>query len=330
MREGKFLQKNEQRWQGYLQDDKNPDVQADKFINLIDDLGYSKTFYPKSTTTQFINGLAAQFFTKIYRNKRRKANRVKIFWLYEVPYIFSKYKKVYLFTFLFFIVCVALGVASSIINPEFPREVLGDTYVDMTEANIENGDPFNVYKENSPLSMFLSILFNNLMVSFKIFANGIFFGVGTLKSLFDNGMMLGTFQYLFFSKGLGLASVLVIWIHGTLEINACVIAGTAGLILGTSFLFPGSFTRKESLVNGAKDAAKIIIALIPVFTAAAILESWVTRYTNMPIALSITILLISLVIILWYFVYLPWLMNKQHYSVKDGELYKDNLTVEKV
>jgi hypothetical protein len=45
------------------------DVQADRFVNLVDDLSYSKTFYPKSKTTEFINGLAAKQFQAIYQNK---------------------------------------------------------------------------------------------------------------------------------------------------------------------------------------------------------------------------------------------------------------------
>ena len=81
--------------------------------------------------------------------------------------------------------------------------------------------------------------------------------------------MLGSFQYFFFSKGLGFQSVLVIWIHGTLEISAIVLAGAAGLILGNSFLFPKTYTRMASIQKGAKDGLKIVIGLIPIFIVAA-------------------------------------------------------------
>ena len=55
--------------------------------------------------------------------------------------------------------------------------------------------------------------------------------------------MLGAFQYYFFSKGLGWKSVLVIWIHGTLEISSIIIAGAAGLVLAKSLVFPGTYKR---------------------------------------------------------------------------------------
>ena len=64
MREGKFIDKNINRWQEYMDETNDPDIQAERFVNLVDDLSFAKTYYPQSKTTQFINGLAAkQFFS---------------------------------------------------------------------------------------------------------------------------------------------------------------------------------------------------------------------------------------------------------------------------
>ncbi|MNI32473.1 hypothetical protein D3C85_1508630 [compost metagenome] len=116
--------------------------------------------------------------------------------------------------------------------------------------------------------------------------------------------MLGSFQYFFFSKGLGFQSVMVIWIHGTLEISAIVLAGAAGIILGNSLLFPKTYSRKVSVWRGAKDGLKIVIGLIPIFIVAAFFESFVTRHTEMPLVLSACILLSSAAFIAWYvFIY---------------------------
>jgi uncharacterized membrane protein SpoIIM required for sporulation len=117
--------------------------------------------------------------------------------------------------------------------------------------------------------------------------------------------MVGSFQYYFFSKGLGWKSVLVIWIHGTLEISSVIIAGAAGLILGNSILFPGTHKRIDSLKRGARDGLKCMIGLVPFFIVAAFLEGFVTRYSGMPVWLSLFILISSLCFILWYFVWYP-------------------------
>src|ERR1035437_3973826 len=58
---------------------------------------------------------------------------------------------------------------------------------------------------------------------------------------------------------------------------AIVIASCAGLILGFGFLFPGTYTRKQSFLRAAKDAMKICISLVPIFIVAAFFESYITH-----------------------------------------------------
>jgi uncharacterized membrane protein SpoIIM required for sporulation len=190
----------------------------------------------------------------------------------------------------------------------------------MTNENIAKGDPFGVYKKNDEISMFFGIAINNIFVSFYTYVSGIFFSVGTIYNLVRNGIMLGSFEYYFFSKGLGLESVLVIWIHGTLEISAIVIAGGAGLALGNSILFPKTYNRMVSLRQGARDGMKIVIGLVPIFICAAFLEGFITRHTEMPWWLSVSILLSSLAFILWYTIIYPnYLSQKINKQNSDGK-----------
>jgi len=161
------------------------------------------------------------------------------------------------------------------------------------------------------VGMFLFIAVHNVEVAFTLFVAGILVSIGTVWFIFQNGVMLGAFQYYFFAKGLGWKSVLVIWIHGTLEISSFIIAGAAGLILGNSILFPGTYKRLDSLKKGAKDGLKLMIGLVPVFVTAAFLEGFVTRYSNMPIWLSLFILVSSLCFISWYFIFYPIRLDKK-------------------
>ncbi len=125
-----------------------------------------------------------------------------------------------------------------------------------------------------------------------------------------NGLMVGVFEYMFFQHNVGLRSVLVIFIHGTLELSAIVIAGSAGLMIGNSLLFPGTYTRLQSLQRAAKDSVKIIVSLVPIFIVAAFFEGFVTRHTGMPLWLSLSILLSSAGFITWYFVIYPVRVKK--------------------
>jgi uncharacterized membrane protein SpoIIM required for sporulation len=175
----------------------------------------------------------------------------------------------------------------------------------MTNENIEKGDPFGVYKQQEPFLMFLMIAFNNIFVSFRVYVWGIFAGVKTVVELFRNGIMLGSFMYYFFEKGLGLRAASVIFIHGTIEISSIIVAGACGLILGKSWLFPGTYTRLEGLIRGAKDSLKIIMSVVVFLLVAAFFESFVTRHTEMPVWLRFSILGGSLYLMIWYFVLYP-------------------------
>ncbi len=330
MREAMFIKKNVEKWTEYQQTNPgNPDETAQRFITLIDDLSYAKTYYPRSKVTRWINGLAAGIYQSIYRNKKERYSRIFHFWKYELPGVFRRHHRTFLFTAIVFVLFVTVGVVASRTNPDFIRGVLGDDYVNMTEENIANGDPFGVYKDANPFTMFVRIAFNNIRVAFLLFIGGISLGYFTLSILWSNGLMLGSFQYMFFAHGLGIKSILVIWIHGTIEISAIVIAGTAGFVLAKGILFPGTYTRLESFMQGAKDAAKILISLVPFFIIASFLESYVTHLMSstfdtkaeagLPIWVSIVILTSSVWLIVWYFIIWPLrLQKKGTYSRADG------------
>ncbi|MCW8804808.1 MAG: stage II sporulation protein M, partial [Ignavibacteriaceae bacterium] len=108
-----------------------------------------------------------------------------------------------------------------------------------------------------------------------------------------------------------LDSILVIWIHGTLEISSIIIAGAAGLVLGNSILFPGTYSRLQSFRIGSKEGLKMIVSLIPIFIIAGFLESFVTRHTGMPVYLSLSIILGSLTFVIWYFLIYPAILYKK-------------------
>ncbi len=336
MREALFIKRNADKWKQYQHENTdNPDEQADRFITLLDDLAYSKTFYPQSKVTRWINGIAVHTYNKIYQNRKEKYARLRTFWVTELPLTIRKYHPQLLFTFAFFALSVFIGVVSSSTDPAFVKGILGEEYVAMTEDNIANGDPFGVYRDDDRFSMFMAIAFNNIKVAFRTFAYGIFFGIGSIWILFYNGIMVGAFEQMFFARGFGWQSILVIWIHGTIEILSIVIAGAAGIISASGILFPGTFTRFQAFKKAIRDALKIILALVPLFVIAALLESYVTYLMSnnvagkkgiyLPTWLAAGILLLSLTFMVWYFVWYPILLEKQKKKLEeDTPLHPDN------
>jgi uncharacterized membrane protein SpoIIM required for sporulation len=231
--------------------------------------------------------------------------QIKLFFSDILPQEIYNSRKSLLISLMTFVIAVSIGVISSYHDEEFPSLILGQSYITMTESNIEEGDPMAVYKDERKTNMFFSITTNNIRVSFFAFVLGIFGSVGTLIVLLQNGIMLGAFQYFFFSKGLFWTSFLTIWIHGTIEISAIIIAGGAGIMLGAGLLFPKTHSRVSSVQIHSLRALRLILGALPLFLTAGILESYVTRQTELPNAVKAGIIIASLLLVLIMWVIYP-------------------------
>lgn len=321
LREALFIKKNRERWlQMQQQPGLHPDETAKEFIELVEDLGYSKTFYPHSKITQFLNEEASKRYLGIYENQRQSSRRVLMFFRYDLPLIIAKHRRVLLISLLLFILFVSVGFFSAANDETFVRQVLGDNYVDMTEKNIQDGQPFGVYGFGNEWLSFLGIFINNLTVSLRLFAGGILLGIPTIQSLLYNAMMVGTFEYLFYSKGLITDSLLTIMIHGTLELSTVVISAASGLILAKSWLFPGTLKRIDALKQGAKEGVIVAMCNFPLLLLAAFFEGFVTRHTGMPLWLKLLIITASLALLAGYFVVYPFYLQKKMRFVPEKHL----------
>ncbi|SMO96319.1 stage II sporulation protein M [Gracilimonas mengyeensis] len=319
MREVAFLRKNADKWKEFehlLHEDSpdDPDKLAELYMELNADLAYAQANYPSSKTEKYLNQLSVEVHNEIYRTKKEETSRLITFWSQELPQLFARKQKELLYSFIVFMVAISIGVLSSVQDPTFVRYMMGDNYVNMTLSNMEQGDPLAVYKKAEELDMFFAITINNVRVSFFAFVMGLLTPLGTGMILLNNGIMVGAFISFFGKYELLGEALRVIFIHGSLELSAIVIAGAAGFVIGNGILFPGTYSRLHSFIRAGKEGLKMIIGLVPVFIAAGLLESFVTRYTQMPLWLSLFIIFASFGFILYYFVLLPRKLTPTSYS----------------
>ena len=289
----------------------SPEQLSDLYIEVTDDLSYAKTFYPNSKVVAYLNGVAATAHLKIYVTKKESKNRFISFFKTEFPLAFYHHQKQLLIAFSVFLFFAIIGAFSAANDVDFVRLILGDNYVNMTLENIAKGDPMAVYKKQAEMDMFLGITINNIRVAMMAFVLGIFFSLGTLFVLMQNGIMLGSFLYFFYDKDLLWESSRTIWIHGTIEIAVIIIAGCAGMVLGNGLLFPKTYSRLESFKKSIKAGLKIMVSTIPFFIIAGFLEGFVTRHTEMPDWLAIFIILTSLSAIVFYYIIYPIRITKK-------------------
>lgn len=331
MRETNFINQNKKKWQEFESAlDKtyhDPDRLSEQFIQITDDLSYARTFYPNRSVRVYLNGLAQRIFFKIYKNRRSPLKRIGQFWLDELPQLVYESRREFLLSFLVFLVSFGIGILSSVGDPEFPKVILGEDYVQMTIENIESGDPMAVYKQRGQFGMALGITANNLFVAFLTFVMGVFFAVGSIAIMIRNGIMVGAFQYFFIERGLFWDSFLTIWIHGTLEISSIIIAGAAGITMGKGLVFPGTYTRMQSFQRSARRGVKIMVGIAPIIILAGIIEAYLTRHTQTPNIVRGLFILVCLSFILIYFVWYPYFRAKYglNKSLPDAKIPSDNI-----
>jgi len=218
MNEIQFLHRNIKKWEAFesLLEHKsqaNPDVVSDMFINLTDDLAYSRTYFPDAKTTSYLNQLTQKAHGILSQNKPMSKNRIKTFWTSEFPLLVYASRKEIFVSFLILVVSVLVGILSTKYDNGFTRIIMGDRYVNMSLANIQKGDPLAVYKSMNQVDMFLGITLNNIRVSFIAFVMGLLTPVGTGFMIMRNGVMLGTFHAFLAGQGFLLDSIATIWVH---------------------------------------------------------------------------------------------------------------------
>lgn len=317
LREGLFIKKNRGRWER-IQQESNTDADetARDFVHLVDDLSYAKTFYPGSRVTKYINALATKIYLGIYQNRKEEKALLLHFWKYNVPLTVYKHRRIMLFSFFLFFLFYTVGFYTAKQDPGFIREVFGNHYVDETENNIAKGNPFGIYQGGDSFYMWMGIMINNIIVSFMYFGKGILLGIFSLKELGKESMRVGVFHYMFAAKGHAVSFVLAVMIHGLLELSAIVMACGAGVVMGISYLFPGTKSRLSSFKEGVKDGVKIVVGLVPVLMLAAFFEGFVTRHYKMPLVINVLLLLSCAAFVLFYFLIYPirlkWREQKQH------------------
>lgn len=309
MRETDFIEQNKDKWKRYERalerDEQNPELLKQLYIHTTDDLSYSRTFYPNRSVRVYLNSLAQRTFLQIYRGRKGETSRFFSFWTDELPRVVYAQRRPLTIALVTFVLAMLIGIISYRIDPAFAETIMGEAYINMTEANIENGDPMAVYKQTSPFSMSLRITLNNIFVALLTFVSGAFFAVGSIVQLIRNGVMVGVFQYYFYAKGLFQESFLTIWIHGALEISSIVLAGGAGLAMGKGLLFPGTLSRFEAFKASSRDGLKIMLGIVPLFIIAGFLEGYLTRHTELPDAIRAVFIVLCFAFIIWYYVVYP-------------------------
>ncbi len=222
------------------------------------------------TYAAHVNQLLARAHHIIYAGRKTSVLRLFRYLRDEYPEIFRRNLVYVAASLLISGACAALGAILTSTHIEFMRHALGPEMI----ATMERHEMWTHSVVSVAPTATSAIMTNNLTVCFVTFAGGITFGLFTLLSLFNNGLLLGVVGAACHHFGMSVSLWSFVAPHGSLELPAIIIAGAAGLRLGKAMVFPGGFRWKDSIGLGGMEASRLVSGTIPMLFVAGCLEGF--------------------------------------------------------
>ena len=135
----------------------------------------------------------------------------------------------------------------------------------------------------------VSILTNNIVVSFFAFCSGIVFGLGTFYIIGMNGLSLGAIFA--FTDQHDLAGRLFDFVvaHGCVELSCICIAGAAGAYVGEALIRPGTLSRSEAFRAAASEGIRVLAVVTLLLFVCGFIEGYVSPDPEVPRWARVTI-----------------------------------------
>ncbi len=309
MKENQFIQKYSSSWEELkaltdLLDKKGVSKlkpkQLRRFLYLFrrtsHNLAYSRTHYVKSDIIPYLNSLVGRAHNHIYSVRKTNFSAIIEYFKFGFPKQIRQFKSYILTAFFIFLFGFILSLTLVTINPENGSYFLPQSMLENINWEMDAHEALDY-----PL-MSSIIMVNNISVSFKAFVFGITLGIGTIYVLFYNGTILGALTGLVYHHGNPIRYWSLILPHGITELTAIFIPGGAGLIMARSILIPKEYSRKHSIIKGAKEAVYLIFGIILMLVIAGLIEGFFTPLAISPSAKLVFSLVTAIGLLLYFLI----------------------------
>lgn len=144
-------------------------------------------------------------------------------------------------------------------------------------------------ESDTDMAMFGFYIWNNVRITFQVFASGLLLGVGSIFFLLVNGLHGGAVAGHLTRVGVGENFWSFVITHGAPEMAGLVLAGAAGLKLGFALLAPGRKTRLQSLKDAARNGVAIVYGAALLDLLAAFLEAFWSSSALVPASVKFAV-----------------------------------------
>jgi len=241
---------------------------------LARDLSLARDTFPDGRLTRYLEGLFARVYETVHQPPAGLRHQLTELYRDRVPRQTRALAGPILASLAIFGLGLLIGAWLVHTYPELASLFASERMISRVQAGeLWTEGLLNI---TPPALLSLSIMTNNIAVTFFAFALGAFYGLGTLYILGLNGLMLGgvfalTAQY-------GLAGDLFEFVvaHGVVELSIIILAGAAGIRLGEALIRPGARTRKEAFRHAVSQAGVLIAVGAPFLVGAGIIEGYIS------------------------------------------------------
>jgi uncharacterized membrane protein SpoIIM required for sporulation/uncharacterized RDD family membrane protein YckC len=238
-------------------------------------------------STEYLEAVYSDLHDTVHRPARRTLLVLLSLMRDRVPAAMSAMSVHLLAVTLLFIVSAVTGAWLIYSYPDLIALFAGPQLI----ATVERGELWTDGLLNVTPSAVLSvsILTNNIVVSFFAFCSGIIFGLGTFYLIGMNGLSLGAIFA--FTGQHDLAGRLFDFIiaHGCVELSCICIAGAAGAYLGEALIRPGERTRSEAFRAAAAVSIQVLAVVTVLLLICGFIEGYVSPDPEVPRWARVTI-----------------------------------------
>ncbi|MGB0722527.1 MAG: stage II sporulation protein M [Gammaproteobacteria bacterium] len=186
-------------------------------------------------------------------------------------------------------------------EPEFVHRVMTAANIAELEHQYDPAREREARDSAQGFVMFGFYVYNNAGIGFRTFASGVLFGIGTVFTLFYNGLVIGAAaghltQLGFIETFWGFVAG-----HSAFELTAIVLSGAAGMKLGFALLMPGRLRRMEALRVSAHRILPLVYGACLLFIMAAVIEAFWSPRQWVPVHLKYIVGIGLWMLTAWYF-----------------------------
>jgi len=271
------------------------------------DLARMATFSAEQPTREYLESLVARAYAEVNTRDYTPRRFRPLEWLFgTVPRTFRKHFREFVLGVVITIVGSAFGAAAVHFDSSskavlMPFQGLLQTPAQrVKEEESAKGDRL----KNVKSSFSADLMTHNIRVSLFTLALGITWGIGSVITIFYNGVILGAVAADYVQAGY--TQFLLGWLmpHGVVEIPAILVAGQAGFVLAGAMIGWGDHrTRRERLRVVSADILNLAGTAAVMLVWAGIIEAFLSQYHQpvVPYNLKIAFGAIELALLTFFF-----------------------------